>query len=76
LIINYYNNVKTNCIKLKMQKEVKDMGEQTVAKAFSISSICGESTLRVIILGFIIITHKGRINKIGFIKRKKVLEIV
>ena len=54
----------------------KEIGKQSTAKAFSLSFIQGESVLKINTVGFIIVYHNKQITKIGFLKRKKVLEII
>lgn len=67
--------LKIEKIKIEVKKEKKKMDTQRVAKAFSLSFIRGKSILKVYIVGFILMYYNERIIKIGFLKRKKILEI-
>ena len=63
-------------MRFEIKKEKRNIYEQTFVKAFSVSFIRGKTILRINILGFIIVYHNNQIDKVGFIKRKKVLELV
>ncbi|GHS94637.1 hypothetical protein FACS1894207_3180 [Bacteroidia bacterium] len=68
--------MKIGNIKFEIKKEEKNIDKQTFAKVFSIFFTRGESILRINMLGFIIVYNNKRISKVGFIKRKKVLELI
>ena len=67
--------MKIGNIKIELKIQKKEIDKQRIAKARALSFIQGESILKINIVGFIIVYHNKRIAKIGFLKRKKVLEI-
>lgn len=68
--------MKIGKIKIEIKKEEKKIDKLRIARAFSISFFRGEYTLKVNIFGLILVYQDKQIVKIGFLKRRKILEII